>query len=277
MKITTGAGPLPFTLMTFPDGQPHFTLGATHTGSYDAAIEAAIRNPNQLFNILLAKSVLDLNGFITDLKIRYLMGGRMDRRIDSTQPFTLEVVARLINGAGFRRITILDPHSIMSMGLLNAEAIMPTGIVGQVLAGYSPADTVVIIPDKGAARRVNELLAVADPGWHFTRIQCDKVRDSQTGKLSGFKVLDESLLRRFKSALIIDDLCDGGGTFSGLAEEIKLVEGDSFPVDLYVTHGIFSKDLPLDGIRRIYTTDSYNVWAAKWAEEVGVTCYPVEM
>lgn len=56
-------------------------------------------------------------------------------------------------------------------------------------------------------------------------------------------------------ALIVDDICDGGGTFVGLAKELRAAGATR--VYLYVTHGIFSKRLPLEGIDHVYTTDSF--------------------
>lgn len=83
--------------------------------------------------------------------------------------------------------------------------------------------------------------------------QAEKVRDFDTGKLSGFTVPDMGEAERI---LIADDICDGGGTFVGLLDKIR--ETSSAPVDLYVTHGIFSKGLQiLEGFDRIYTTDSF--------------------
>jgi ribose-phosphate pyrophosphokinase len=56
----------------------------------------------------------------------------------------------------------------------------------------------------------------------------------------------------------VDDICDGGGTFLGLAEATGLPWSR---VDLYVSHGVFSKNA-LDNLRErfeyVYTTNSYN-------------------
>jgi len=44
-----------------------------------------------------------------------------------------------------------------------------------------------------------------------------------------------------KNCLIVDDICDGGGTFMGLAE--KLQEKQAGHLFLAVSHGIFSQGL----------------------------------
>jgi ribose-phosphate pyrophosphokinase len=42
--------------------------------------------------------------------------------------------------------------------------------------------------------------------------------------------------------LIVDDICDGGATFIGIADAIHEKDPDA-DVRLYVTHGIFSKGI----------------------------------
>ena len=68
-------------------------------------------------------------------------------------------------------------------------------------------------------------------------IRADKIRDTMTGALSGFEVYADDLTG--KDVVILDDLCDGGGTFIGLAK--KLREKGAAKITLYVTHGMFTK------------------------------------
>lgn len=60
-----------------------------------------------------------------------------------------------------------------------------------------------------------------------------------------------------KNLLIIDDICDGGGTFIQLAEKLKGL--GAAKIGLFVTHGIFSKgykDLN-KWFDKIYSCDTY--------------------
>lgn len=274
MRIHTRCGDMPFRTFTFPDGQRHVALQPFDDGGFrEATIEAALTSMDAIFDVLLAKDVLDLQGFATGLDIRYLLGARMDRRINSYTPNTLEVVARLINGAGFRKVRILDPHSRVSCDLLDAETVYPTGIVGLVLRHCMPSETVIVVPDKGARGRVTDLLAALGvEGQRFTVVQCEKRRDSGTGALSGFTVEDGSRVHG-KACVILDDICDGGGTFTGLAGVLR--EHGATRVDLYVTHSIMSKGLILAGVDRIFTTDSYR--AADGTEPVNFAVFPISM
>jgi ribose-phosphate pyrophosphokinase len=247
MNIYSRAGALPFTAFSFPDGQRHVKLLAL-TEFSGVTIEAAITSSDDLMDVLLAKDVLDTSGYITSLDIRYLLGARMDRHIDKMQPFTLRTVARMINAAGFRRIRILDPHSVVSCNLLDATPVYPTKVLATILNAYHPATTVVIAPDAGAAGRVR----VMTPDTFDVR-QARKHRDPQTGFLS-LPTMDDLSFVKGKTYLIVDDICDGGRTFTHLADLLK--GAGATAVDLFVTHGIFSHGLPLDGIHSIYTTDS---------------------
>ena len=86
-------------------------------------------------------------------------------------------------------------------------------------------------------------------------IECSKSRDVKTGKLKGFKVYADDL--QGKDCLIVDDICDGGGTFMGLAEELKNKNAGN--LYLAVSHGIFSKgfDHLAEHFTKIFTTDSF--------------------
>ena len=85
--------------------------------------------------------------------------------------------------------------------------------------------------------------------------RCIKKRDSETGALSGFAV--ESGDVRDAVCLVVDDICDGGGTFSGIAAVLR--EAGARSVSLAVTHGVFSRGIELAGIDTTYCTDSYGM------------------
>lgn len=262
MKLYSKGGDLAFKAFTFPDGQRHIEVPFSDDPC--VTIEARIANADDLQDVLLAKSALDTYGCYVDLNIRYLMGARMDRRIGVGHPNTLEIVCQQIMHAGFSKIRVLDPHSYHARANLRAEGVLPLSVVKRLLKDYHPEHDVIIIPDVGATERVQQLVY----GENFRQLQGRKHRTSDTGALSSFSVDDVSAVSG-KGCLVIDDICDGGGTFSGLSD-VLMNAGASY-VDLFVTHGIFSKGTPLPGIRNIYATDSYCDHA------VGVMIWPFSM
>jgi ribose-phosphate pyrophosphokinase len=88
---------------------------------------------------------------------------------------------------------------------------------------------------------------------HLPLYRAEKHRDSDTGKLSGFTCEPLPETGRF---LIVDDICDGGGTFMGLAEATGVPKDR---LGLYVSHGVFSGSAHLlhNHFGEIVTTDSY--------------------
>jgi ribose-phosphate pyrophosphokinase len=209
--------------------------------------------------ILLVKNVLDQLGFKkTELKISYLLAARMDRIMLPGEPFSLQVVANLINQGGFDKVSIFDPHSAVTTNLINnATGINNHQFVNDVLKHYKnkyPNDGIntfnLVSPDAGALKKIHQI-AAATGG--IPVVECGKKRDLTTGHLTGFTVFAENLEGRI--CFIIDDICDGGGTFIGIAKALKKLGAKK--IILAVSHGIFSKGFPLDNVDEIYCTDSY--------------------
>lgn len=278
MRIYTPAGDLAVKTFTFPDGQPHVKLETHEIDFRSATIETAIRSSDELLQTVLVSEVLRRQGYSEiNLDIRYLLGARMDRPIGQNEPFTLNCVARILNSCGFSKVRILDAHSEEATRLIrNSENVLPYMVAEQVFATLP--DAWPVRPDKGAGNRVGKLTNVCRPA-NRAIIRCEKSRNSETGKLSGFSVNDPSWVSTCKEVVIIDDICDGGGTFVGLAKELR--KAGAQKVYLYVTHGIFSKGLPLEGIDHIYTTDSYYsyVYGPEFASDKAdkVVVIPVSM
>lgn len=256
MIIYTPAGSLPYHHFIFSDGQPHFRLDAApaaEAGFRNATIEARLASFNDVGEVLLAHDALRRFGFMVDLDIRYLLGARMDRALSATEPFTLDVVARVINGSSFRRVRILDPHSAVATQLIhNSVGVYPTEIVKAVRNTIGPHE--LVAPDKGSITRLERDLK------EYPLIHADKTRDPSTGKITGM-ALHNVVDLTGTTCLIVDDICDGGATFINLATLLK--GRGAKAVHLFVTHGIFSKGLKVlldGGIDRIFTTDSFAPW-----------------
>lgn len=274
------ADPLPQELtlrsFVFPDGQPHVALEAAEVESLvargaDFDVVVSIVCAADLVQLAL---VLEALGSVVSaeyfrehvsVNIAYLLGARMDRRIAPGQPATLFVFAQWLNviTENCAALRVLDPHSEVTMRELpRATVLHPDRLVARTLAAIEDefnAKPVVVIPDKGAVPRTTGILTSL--GAANAVAYCEKKRDPQTGKLSGFALVDGDV--KDKPVLIVDDICDGGGTFSGVAEVLR--EHGASHVFLCVTHGIFSKGPVISGIDRVFSTDSYG-----WKDTTGV-------
>jgi ribose-phosphate pyrophosphokinase len=198
--------------------------------------------------LTLCGSVYESGGSIRNLILPYLPGARQDR-VNPTGDVmaTSHVVGKFINMFGFDVVLVADPHSAASTVQIDAVVEYPLeNIYSHLWEGYGG----VIAPDKGAKFRAAEAGRVLN----LPVTTASKVRDVSTGKLSGFDVSVEA----GKHYIVVDDICDGGGTFIGLGEKIR---GQGAYADLFVTHGIFSKGTTeLKKIyKNVYTTNTRDI------------------
>ncbi len=253
-----------FTTLFFPDGQPHIKIDTASCETCDKneelVIISRISNANDLLLILLVKNTLTYLGFEQiALKISYLMAARMDRVMLDGEPFSLKVIGNIINLAGFKKVSIFDPHSEVSTAVIeNAYSITNHQFVKDVMehykknnAGDDAAKFCLVSPDAGALKKIYKVAAALG---NIDVVECMKERDLKTGALSGFKVFEENLQQ--KICFIIDDICDGGGTFTCVAAALKKLGAEK--IILVVSHGIFSKGYNLKNVDEMYCTDSYN-------------------
>lgn len=176
-------------------------------------------------------------------------GARQDRLNDSGDfLFTAKSIAQAINARQFPRVTVLDPHSDVVPALIDRCTVIPATFDATNFDGSTQVYDGVISPDAGAEKRAGRIAkALGIPLLHAW-----KTRDVATGSISGFGV---EPLRPLGYYLVVDDLCDAGGTFIGLAGAIR---NYSAVADLYVTHGLFTKGTAslLSQFSRVYCTDS---------------------
>jgi ribose-phosphate pyrophosphokinase len=186
----------------------------------------------------------------------YIPYARQDRACAFGEANGIKVFSKLINSLGFDEVSVLDPHSDVATALLdNILVIKPSTILSNLglARKLTSGDVAIISPDAGANKKT---LEVAKYFGGTEIIRADKIRDPLTGQITGTEVYCEYL--NGQEVIIVDDICDGGMTFIKLAEELK--EKEAGDINLYVSHGIFSKGLqPLfdSGITNIYTTDSF--------------------
>ncbi|RYG04450.1 MAG: ribose-phosphate pyrophosphokinase [Chitinophagaceae bacterium] len=249
-----------FTTMIFPDGQPHIKIDVESLLVLDhsapARIFTRLSSANDLMLALFIKNTLDYQGFEkVELHVTYLMAARMDRVMLAGEPFSLKVIASILNNANFHRIFIFDPHSEVSTALIDKSyAVTNHQYVKDCLDDYfkksGACNYCLVSPDAGALKKIHKLaqaLGVEDV------VECMKERDLKTGALTKFTTVASSL--QGKTCFIVDDICDGGGTFIGTAKMLK--EKGAQKVVLIVSHGIFGKGTSLENVDAVYTTNSF--------------------
>lgn len=179
------------------------------------------------------------------LHLPYLPHARADRVFETGNALPLELFLDSI--LGFTEVMLTDPHSDFIFQEEYHKAIEVNikhqhqcfiDTVKNIESG-----SVLVSPDKGAKAKIYKLQQALDVRTIATFVvEADKKRDVSTGR-----ILETTLPEDFdyvgKTFYIVDDLCDGGGTFIPLAQKLKDLGAKE--VNLYVTHMIGAKGLDL--------------------------------
>jgi ribose-phosphate pyrophosphokinase len=241
-----------FQSFTFSGGEPHIKIQSDFDVNETVTITHRLNSFNNLGLLCVTVDALRrMDVKIINLFIPYFPAARQDRVMIPGEPLSVKVYADILNAMNLNKVTVFDAHSEVTPALVNNCEVIPNHkFIAQVLKIIGN-NVKLISPDGGALKKiykVSEFLGGIDV------VECSKSRDVKTGKLSGFKVYNDDL--QGINCLIVDDICDGGGTFIGLAEELK--KKNAGKLYLAVSHGIFNKGFEdLKCFDGIFTTDSF--------------------
>lgn len=234
-----------FKRFSFSGGERHTILEPSAEGGGDPnRLVAHIRSSDDLMDLMLVTDVLKRCGTQPrELVLPYLPYARQDRATTQTSPFSLEVVAGMINSLGYEQVTIYEVHNQERTAPLirNAVFVKATHAAVRFLdwLGWRPSDTVLLAPDKGAMARMLDVAVAVPQEMGMGRAYAEKERNPGNGHLKITGVHGDVAGKR---VLVIDDICDGGATFNQLADYLFAQEGKApKQLALFVAHGIFSK------------------------------------
>ena len=241
-----------FESFTFSGGEPHIKINSDFDILKSVTVTHRLNSFNDLGLLCLAVDALQrMEAKLEILIIPYFPSARQDRVMVKGEPLSVKVYADIINSLKFKKVIVFDTHSEVTSAVLNnCDHVTNHKFIEKVVQEIG-SNVLLISPDGGALKKiykVSEFLGGVEV------VECSKSRDVKTGKLTGFKVYADDL--HGKDCLIVDDICDGGGTFMGLAVELK--KKNAGKLYLVVSHGIFSKGFEdLKCFERIFTTDSF--------------------
>lgn len=242
-----------FESFIFHGGEPHIKIKADFDTTLPIMITHRINSFNDLGLLCIAVDALRRMGVKTiSAFIPYFPAARQDRVMVMGEALSVKVYADIINHLNLDKVYIFDPHSEVTPALLNNVLVIANhDFIKNVVAQIS-TNLKLISPDGGALKKIYK---VSEYLGGIEVVEASKSRDVKTGKLTGFKVYNDDL--EGSDCLIVDDICDGGGTFIGLAEELK--KKNAGKLYLAVSHGIFSKGFEelSKYFEKIFTIDSF--------------------
>jgi ribose-phosphate pyrophosphokinase len=271
---------IPFNVSKFPGGELHVVLDSetqevnslSNKTEYNIInITCRLTNSEELLTLLFLHNILKQYTDIFIIDVQYLPYARQDRYTDKFGAFSLETCIDILSTINSPNVKWIfhDLHSSVSKSLLSKKGFNYKlyscswePLVYKYIQTLKPDSKVMVIPDKGATNQdnyndiINKLSAEYNSEYsseydtifnqykHST-VEMRKFRDPITGKLSRFKIGYSTIDREDnsqKTFIICDDICDGGGTYLGIAQALKNKYGESIKLALFVTHGIFSKN-----------------------------------
>lgn len=278
-----------FEVLSFPDGQQNIVIdiksmyisfASTPTTSIDPHVVISSHLNNFKDLELICCAVASLREIFIEcpinsiaLNIPYFTGARSDRKfVEGGNHYIKGVIAPIINSLRFRKVSVLDGHSdVLEACINNYVKIDNTKLVEWAIndiatavkteGGYTTKELVLVSPDAGAMKKVYNV--VDKLGLKCNIIIASKHRDVD-GKITHTEVpFNKEDVG--KDYIIIDDICDGGRTFTEIVKVMEerhlAIHGLNVPfpkIYLIVTHGVFSKGFKelARYFDRIYTTNS---------------------
>lgn len=225
--------------------------------SHSANLTWLYENDEELIHLYYTVQHLRAN-FVSHISLLmpYIPNARMDRVKHDDEVFTLRHSCDLINAMYFNRVVVFDPHSPVSVALLNNLIVRePLTEINAVLAKHR--DALVFMPDEGSMKRICHLIKVP---YAFGV----KERNWETQEVTSLRIAGAKHMIAGHDILICDDILSRGSTIYYAAKQLK--EQGANNIYVYVSHcentvleknlnGQSLLDIP-DLITKVYTTNS---------------------
>ncbi len=165
--------------------------------------------------------------------IPYFGYARQDRKTDGRTPISAKLVANLISASGADRVLTVDLHAGQIQGFFDIPTDNLFGgpvMIDDIKERFGRDKIVMVSPDVGGvvraralANKLNADLAIVDK------------RRPEAGMSEVMNIIGDV---SGKACIMLDDICDSGGTLANAAAALK--EAGALSVAAYVTHGVLS-------------------------------------
>ena len=262
LSLAVGGRSVPVRSLVFPGGEVQVRIEGPASAQAAVTIRADVVDAGTLMALLLLTDAVRRHYAdpAIDLVCPYLPYARQDRVAYPGEALSAAVACRLLNAQGYRSVEVWDAHSDVSLALLDRVRHRSAS---EFAAAVATARDVIVAPDLGAAKRAGECARLVGAAL----VHAEKVRSTDTGAITATVVHGGPVGER--DFLIVDDICDGGRTFTELARVLRpLTRGR---VRLYVTHGIFSAgfDALAADIDRIHVANPFPAELPPFVQVVG--------
>lgn len=191
--------------------------------------------------------------------IPYFGYARQDRKTSPCVPISASVVASMIENTGIKRVLCVDLHCGQIQGFFKnipVDNLYASMVFRDCIRKMSLENIVVVSPDAGGmerAKKFADFLKGSDVAVEGVAMIYKERK--QAGVVESCTLLGDV---QGKTAIIVDDMCDSGGTLVKASDELKAKGAAS--VYACISHGVFSgtalKKIQNSSFTKVLVTDS---------------------
>lgn len=218
----------------FSDGEFNFQIGENVRGTDVFIVQPTCppTDQNLMELLIMTDTFMRASAERVTAVIPYFGYARSDKKDRPRVPIAAKLVANLLTTAGTNRVLTIDLHASQIQGFFDipVDHLYAAPIVVEYFRENPIENLIVVAPDTGGAERARAYAKRLNAGLAL----CDKRREKANvaevmnivGDVSG------------KNCLIIDDMCDTGGTICKVAEALQKAGANE--VYACFTHAVLS-------------------------------------
>jgi len=209
--------------------------------------------------------------------IPYYGYARQDRKTESRVPISVSDIAVLLENSGVDRVVAIDLHAGQIQGFFHnvpVDNIYGSIFMAPKLADLKLKDPVIISPDAGGVARAKKFRdTIATYGISADIAMIIKQR-AKAGVVSSANLVGDV---EGRDVIIVDDICDTGGTLVKAAEELKKFGANK--VYANITHPVFSKNaiekIENSEFEQVFVSDSIELPHKKYSKITQIPTAPL--
>ena len=187
--------------------------------------------------------------------IPYMAYARQDRVFQDGEVISIELIAKLLEAAGNKRLITIDIHSALALSYFRIDVQNISSI--PLLANHAANNlklnrTVVVSPDAGGIERAYEFAKILGSDI----IALKKWRDRDSGEIFFDDKLECNIADR--DVVLVDDIISSGGSIVKACQVLKKNKADK--VYAMCVHGLLVEDaaekIRAAGVQEIISTNS---------------------
>lgn len=243
------------TVHYFPDGEGKITLGSAPKNKTIVVVQSTF--PPVDSNLIQALSLVSkAKQFTSDViaVIPYMGYARQDREFLDGEIVTMEIIAKLFQAAGAKKIIVVDIHSMHGLKKFKIPArnVSAAPELVKFFKKLHLKDPLVVSPDLGGINRAKEFANLLNSDF----IALKKQRDRKTGKVQIINSKLENVTGR--DLILVDDMISTGGSIIKATEFLKKQKCKN--VFVACTHALLmnnaEKKIKKAGVKQIVSTNT---------------------